>query len=326
MNLKHMKKRLLSSVMAAVMTFSAVPCAFAAQQNSYHDPADHWMTSSNRTNELDANAVVTKETFNCAVCGKDTSFSVWRTPEYTRTGETAMSRNVRYSDGTLAGGNGTGTILDGTPGVDAYYTGYHWTKAVCETCGTMNSNMKLTDYSYGKNVYWLYDCAAEFREALEPEITYEYADSTYHKKTVTNGSYCGFCYGTNKETVTEMERHTLQVKVLPQIGHQRFAVVSYCPDCEYTETEYIAAKSVVASYAGPADGAAHTITVSDLSEAGVSAAIRYGTSADSCSLTTAPAYTEAGEYAVYYEITYQYKGETMTENGVAYVWLRPAAV
>ena len=34
--------------------------AYAAQQNSYHDPAEHWMSAVNRTNELDANAVVTE--------------------------------------------------------------------------------------------------------------------------------------------------------------------------------------------------------------------------------------------------------------------------
>ena len=43
-------------------------------------------------------------------------------------------------------------LLDGTPGKDAYYTGYHWTKAVCETCGTFNTNMGATSYACGKNV------------------------------------------------------------------------------------------------------------------------------------------------------------------------------
>jgi hypothetical protein len=115
-------KRMTSLMLAAVLVVSLFSTASAAQQNSYHDPAEHWMTSSNRTNELDANAVVTHETFNCAVCGKPTTFTVWRTPEYTRNGQTALSRNVKYSDGTLVGATGTGSILDGTPGVDAYYT------------------------------------------------------------------------------------------------------------------------------------------------------------------------------------------------------------
>ena len=66
----------------------------------------------------------------------------------------------------------------------------------------------------------------------------------------------------------------------------------------------------------------HTVTVSNLSEAGVTTAIRYGHTADGCTLTSAPNYTEAGDYAVYYEITYTYKNTDMVENGVAYVHLR----
>lgn len=147
-------------LLALVMCVGMLPTAFAAQQNSYHDPAKHWLTANNRTNELDINAVVTHETFNCGVCGKQTSFTAWRTPEYTKDGKTALTRNVMYSDGTLLGGEGKGIILDGTPGKDAYYTGYHWTKAMCDTCGTMNSNGGINGYGFSRNVYNLYDCAA----------------------------------------------------------------------------------------------------------------------------------------------------------------------
>ena len=83
----------------------------------------------------------------------------------------------------------------------------------------------------------------------------------------------------------------------------------------------MAAKSVVASYYGEADGRAHTVTVSDLSDNGVHTSIRYGKSAGSCNQTAAPNYTEAGYYPVYYEIDYEYDGENMIENGVSYVWL-----
>lgn len=130
-------RSLISLLLALALTMSIMPMAFAAQENGYHDPAEHWLTANNRTNELDANAVLTHETFYCAVCEKPTSFSAWRTPEYTRDGASALTRNVLYSDGTMVDGEGTGVILDGTPGVDAVYTGYHWTKAMCDTCGTM---------------------------------------------------------------------------------------------------------------------------------------------------------------------------------------------
>lgn len=318
----HIQRRALSLLLALVLCLGLVPTAFAAQQNSYHDPAENWQEANNRTNELDANAVVTHETFNCKVCKQQTSFLAFRTPEYTKDGQTAMSRNVKYSDGTMVDGEGKGSILDGAPGQDAYYTGYHWTKAVCETCGSINTNMGKTDYGYQKNVYWLYDCANNFFEELPETVSYEYTDSRYHTVTTTGGSYCGFCYGTYKETSSELERHELETDILPQPANGRFAEVEHCTLCDYSRYDYTAAKAVVADYYGVVDGQPHTVTVTDLSEAGVRTSIRYGNSADACTLTSAPNYTEAGQYTVYYEIAYTYEGETMEENGVAYVWLR----
>ena len=112
----HFPRRALSLLLAVVLCMGLIPSAFAAQENGYHDPAEHWLTANNRTNELDANAVVTHETFHCSVCAQPSSFMVWRTPEYTRDGVTAMSRNVKYSDGTCIDEVSTGIILDGTPG------------------------------------------------------------------------------------------------------------------------------------------------------------------------------------------------------------------
>lgn len=321
----HFPRRALSLLLAVVLCMGLIPSAFAAQENGYHDPAEHWLTASNRTNELDVNAVVTHETFTCCVCEKKTSFLAWRTPEYTRDGVTALTRNVLYSDGTMVDGEGKGTILDGTPGKDAYYTGYHWTKAMCETCGTLNSNGGFDGYSFNKNVYNLYDCAAEFTEHLPESVTYEYTDSRYHTKTTTGGSYCCFCYGTNHSTASVLERHTLETNILPQPANGRFAEVEHCTLCNYSRYDYTTAKAVIADYYGTADGQPHTISVTDLSESGVRTSIRYGNSADACTLTSAPNYTEAGQYTVYYAITYTYGGESMTENGAAKVWLRDEA-
>ena len=114
----------------------------------------------------------------------------------------------------------------------------------------------------------------------------------------------------------------MESAIRPELAHDRFVIMDSCKDCEYGKTQYVLAKSVVANYEGVVDGQPHTITVSDLSEAGVRTSIRYGNSADSCTMTSAPNYTEAGQYMVYYEITYTYKGKEMTENGVAKVWLR----
>lgn len=322
MNRKIRFRRPMALFLSLALCVGLVPSAFAAQQNSYHDPADHWQEANNRTNELDANATVTHETFTCGECGQETSFLAFRTPEYTRDGQTAMTRNVRYSDGTMIGGEDKGSILDGVPGKDAYYTGYHWTKAVCETCGGINTNMSKTDYCYQNNVYWLYDCASNFFEALSDTETIEQADSTYHRVITTSGSYCGFCYGTYKETSSTLEKHHMETAIRPELAHDRFVEMDTCADCGYAETDYAAAKSVVADYFGVVDGQPHTVTVSDLSEAGVTTAIRYGHTADGCTLTSAPNYTEAGDYAVYYEITYTFQNTDMVEDGVAYVHLR----
>ena len=301
---------------------SMLPSAvFAAQPTTYRDPAEHWMNAGSRTNELDINAVVSHETFYCFSCKQYTSFTIWRTPEYTRDGQTALTRNVLYSDGTTVDGEGTGSILDGDPGIDAFYTGYHWTKSMCDNCGVMNANGGATHYGYSKNVYNLYDCASGFSEDLKNVVTCEYADDTYHTKTVEGGHYCEFCFGTVHTHSSTLERHNLKTEVKAQLDKQRFAVVTSCADCDYTKTEYVAAKSVVADYYGAVDGQAHTLTVSDLSESGVTAKIRYGNSADACTLVTPPSYTEEGQYTVYYAVTYTYKNVSMTENGVAYVWL-----
>ena len=322
---RHCLKRLSSLLLAVALCIGMMPGAFAAQENGYHDPAEHWQEANDRTNELDVNATVTHETFQCRECKQQTSFLAFRTPEYTRDGQTAMSRNVRYSDGTLIGGEGKGAVLDGVPGQDAYYTAYHWTKAVCETCGGINTNMAKTDYCYQKNVYWLYDCANNFFEELPETETIEQADSKYHRVITTSGEYCGFCYGTFKEESSTLERHRMESSIRPELAHQRFVKMDTCADCGYAETEYTAAKAVVADYYGVADGAPHTVTVSDLSEAGVTTAIRYGHSADACTLTSAPNYTETGNYTVYYKITYTYHDTDMVEDDVAYVHLTATA-
>lgn len=203
--------RVLALLLAALTLVSLFTLpASAAQEDPYHDPADHWLPSNNRTNELDANAVVTHETMVCWSCERSTAFTIWRTPEYARDGVTAMTRNVKYSDGTGTDEKTPGVILDGIPGKDARYTGSHWTKACCDTCGVLNANMDPHRYGYSKDVYWLYDCAAEFTQTLPETASYACEDGTYHRKTTAGGTYCGFCYGTRKTNASTLERHDLE--------------------------------------------------------------------------------------------------------------------
>mgnify|MGYP005921719539 FL=1 len=310
-------------LLTLTLCLGMIPTASAAQQNSYHDPVEHWQQASNRTNELDVNAIVTHETFYCATCRENTDFTVWRVPEYTRSGETALNRNVKYSNGMCIDEVTVGSLDAGVPGENAYYTGYHWTKSVCSRCGDWNSNeTNGAPYAWDKNIYVLHDCAAKFYLDLPETVTHEYVDSKYHRTVTKGGTYCCFCYGTNYEKSSVLERHDMETETLPQPAHGRFAAVEKCRLCDYTRYDYTAAKAVVASYYGVVDGQPHTISVTDLSEAGVRTAIRYGNSADSCTMTTAPNYTDEGQYTVYYEITYTCDGVDMTENGVAYVWLR----
>lgn len=324
MNKKYFfSHRVLAMLLTLALCLGMIPTASAAQQNSYHDPVEHWQQASNRTNELDVNAIVTHETFYCATCRENTDFTVWRVPEYTRSGETALNRNVKYSNGMCIDEVTVGSLDAGVPGENAYYTGYHWTKSVCSRCGDWNSNeTNGAPYAWDKNIYVLHDCAAKFYLDLPETVTHEYVDSKYHRTVTKGGTYCCFCYGTNYEKSSVLERHDMETETLPQPAHGRFAAVEKCRLCDYTRYDYTAAKAVVASYYGVVDGQPHTISVTDLSEAGVRTAIRYGNSADSCTMTTAPNYTDEGQYTVYYEITYTCDGVDMTENGVAYVWLR----
>ena len=317
----HLKfKSVISIVLTFVMLVGTLPTVsvFAAQKSDYVDPADNWLSTSSRTNELDMNATVTYETEFCGICNKSTVIMTYRVPEYTRSGETAMNHDVFYSDGANKDGSAYGNPDSGTPGINAYYTGYHLTKTVCQNCGTINP--LDTEYSFNKNIYVLNPCNNSFFIDFD-NTTYEPYDEHQHTTVLKKGEYCQFCKGTYAKANIKKESHDLTSTVDGQIGNNRFYLTEKCDDCGYTTSEYVAAKSVVSSYYGTADGDAHTVSVSDLSDSGVHTKIRYGTSASDCYMTSAPNYTKAGYYPVYYEISYKYGGETMVENGVSYVWL-----
>ena len=317
----HLKfKSVISIVLTFVMLVGTLPTVsvFAAQKSDYVDPADNWLSTSSRTNELDMNATVTYETEFCGICNKSTVIMTYRVPEYTRSGETAMNHDVFYSDGANKDGSAYGNPDSGTPGINAYYTGYHLTKTVCQNCGTINP--LDTEYSFNKNIYVLNPCNNSFFIDFD-NTTYELYDEHQHTTVLKKGEYCQFCKGTYAKANIKKESHDLTSTIDGQIGNNRFYLTEKCDDCGYTTSEYVAAKSVVSSYYGTADGDAHTVSVSDLSDSGVHTKIRYGKTASDCYMTSAPNYTKAGYYPVYYEISYKYGGETMVENGVSYVWL-----
>ena len=301
---------------------AAMPIAYAAQGNVYSDPAENWLTTGNRTNELDVNSNVTDAFLHCSVCDQLTLFKVFRVPEYTRSGGTALNRGVLFSDGTMMDGINRGNVDAGVPGINATYTGYHYTKNVCTICGTLNGNTDISYYGHGRDVYNLYDCAAGFMVNLSEKRIEPY-NYRYHTEVTKSGQYCQFCFGTHGTITSKQVLHNLKEEIDPQIGHNRFSVSRDCDDCGYHEKETLTAKTVVSSYFGEADGNAHTIKLADLSDYGVNTSIRYGNSATSTNMTSAPNYVAPGYYDVYYSASYSYGGESMTENGVAYVQVRP---
>ncbi len=318
---KSKLKSVLSALLTMCMLISAAPVTtFAAQSNEYVDPADSWLSSNNRTNELDVNATTTYETSWCPVCDKETTVLTYRVPEYTRSGETAKNHGVWFSDGRNIDGTEVGNLDSGTPGIDAYYTGNHWTKSVCQNCGTINAVDGVDAYNFNKNLYSLNSCDHNFFLDFD-NTTYTPYNENYHTTVYKAGKYCQFCKGTKAQASSVREAHNFNEQIDGQIGNNRFYVLQHCDDCNFEKSEYVTAKSVVSSYYGTADGEAHTVTVSDLSDSGVKTLVRYGDSADNCKQTSAPNYTKAGYYTVYYEITYSYSGEDMVENGVSYVWL-----
>ena len=325
MKIKENLKKIVSAVLTASMLIGISPmiapiATYAAQVNEYVDPADIWVSANGRANELDFNATITQETNWCTVCDKDTIMLTYRTPEYTKSGTTALNWGVKFSDGTMIDEKSKGNLDNGRPNQDASYTTYHWTKSICQNCGTINSVNGVHEYGFSRNVYELNSCDHNFFLDFD-NTTYTPYNDTYHTTVLKAGRYCQFCKGTKAKAASQREYHDFTETIDAQVGNNRFFISEKCDDCDYETSEYITAKSVISSYYGTVDKKAHTVTVADLSDSGVHTSIRYGTSAGKCNLTSAPNYTEAGYYPVYYEISYKYDGETMVENGVSYVWL-----
>ena len=85
-----------------------------------------------------------------------------------------------------------------------------------------------------------------------------------------------------------MEAHKLEESICPELSHNRFVVMDNCKDYDFDKTQYVLTKSVVANYEGVMNGQPHTIAVFDLSKVGITTQTRYGGSAETCTLTSAP--------------------------------------
>ena len=221
---KSKTKSVLSALLSAVMLLgSFTVVTFAAQSNEYVDPADHWLSSNGRTNELDMNATTTFETSWCPICNKETTVLTYRVPEYTRSGQTAKNRGIWFSDGRNVDGTELGNLDDGTPGVNAYYTGFHWTKSVCQNCGTINAIDGVDAYNFNRNVYSLNACDHNFFLDFD-NTTYEPYNKSYHTTILKAGKYCQFCKGTEARASEKRESHNFSELIDGQLGNNRFYV------------------------------------------------------------------------------------------------------
>lgn len=112
------------------------------------------------------NATITQETSWCTVCNKDTIMLTYRTPEYTKSGTTALNRGVNFrTEQWLTEKQRAILITDGRIRTPSYTT-YHWTKSVCQTCGTINSVDGRDAYGFSRNVYGLNSCDHNFSWTL----------------------------------------------------------------------------------------------------------------------------------------------------------------
>ena len=226
MKIKENLKRIVSAVLTASIIIGISPMitpniTYAAQSNDYVDPADSWLETNNRTNELDVNTTVTSGTQFCFVCNKEALSIFYRVPEYTRTGESALNRGVMYSDGTCLDGISHGNLDDATPGVNAYYTGSHWTKVICQICGTLNPSDGVKDYNFSRNVYALNPCDDNFFLDFD-NTTYTPYNENYHTTVLKAGRYCQFCKGTKARSSEKREQHNFSETVDGQVGNNRF--------------------------------------------------------------------------------------------------------
>ena len=133
-------------------------------------------------------------------------------------------------------------------------------------------------------------------------------------------------YSSSNTAVAEVDSETGEVTIKGDGNATIKATVTDGPTYTYAKTEASYTLSVAAAtmtvtaagYTGTYDGSAHGITVT----APEGATIQYGTAEGTCDKDASPAYTNAGTYTVYYEVT---KKNYTTVTGSATVKIYKAA-
>lgn len=166
-------KSLMSAFLAVVMILGTLPVmnVFAAQKSDYEDPADNWLKTNNRTNELDMNATVP-----LPYRDSDYEFVGW----FTEDGEKVSSDKVYHSDTTLTAKwriTGTRTLTFATE--DGTY--------IRPVTAEYGSVIKLTDYIPTRAGYifegWYTDPQTKENDVTSIELTDD--ETVYAKWTPT---------------------------------------------------------------------------------------------------------------------------------------------
>ncbi|MDO5398639.1 MAG: hypothetical protein Q4G33_12000, partial [bacterium] len=335
-------------------TMQTITYAEQSSSGDYKDPVDSWTPTNNRANEFDLNAVKTVESNMCLYCGEIRLFDVFRVPEYTSNGDSAADRGALYTNGDKALGSDVygkyttdlGDIDDPTPTENSKFTQHHWTKSYCPKCHKYNTNLGYSAKWDGtehespngthcaasdENLYVLNVCDSNFFSAnSSTQFTNDEIEAfeDYHTIARKKGQYCMMCKGSPAVREAEIkEDHSFNYVTDSEVGNHRFKLDGVCEVCGWEETDTVVAKTVVADYYGKVDGQSHTVQLADYSDSGVSTSIKYGTTQNNVTSLTAPSFSEAGTYDVWYNIKYTYtpKGRASTtsfeDNGCAKVIL-----
>ena len=162
-------------------------------------------------------------------------------------------------------------------------------------------------------------------ETASVSKTYGDADFT---NTLTNTGDGTVTYTSNNESVATVNSETGLIHI---VGSGEATITATVADgtnytyatktAQYAIGVNTAAMSVTATnYTGTYDGDSHTITVTVTEPEGTT--VKYGTTAGEYTLDEAPAYTDAGEYTIYYQVT---KANYTTVENSAVVSIQKAA-
>lgn len=260
-----------------------------------------------------------EHTIKCADCGYSLGYGDCQYGDYTRTA-TQHSRTCALCGDTVT-------------------NNHYFKNGVCE-CGAEKHDHKWEVSASGNTITVKCTGATGTCEYDKDggKLTVSASNAVYDGKakaaTITNTIKTG-SYNDGSYSVTYYEKqangnYSSIYSAPSNVGEYKVEVYSYLDSNKKASATFaITAKPVTVSatgYTGTYDGNAHGITVNGLEGTGLS--VQYATSQNGYYSSSAPTYTDAGEYTVYYKVTgsnidnYEITGQT----GSAVVKINPVQV